>query len=332
MSGRGGDAKRPREDDTDRIVAEALEREALEREAKKSAGKGKGKSKKEKAPVEVPEGPVLEGLLENVHSRRVAQKRDHQGQGDEDTNFVANVRDIETNLEVAEEDGVKFEAFNFEAEREEGHFDEDGHFIWNETNEEGKDAWLDSKDGGKVCSKKAQEQHEQMLQRMKEMDAARPMAPSDIRKLAGEAAGMLLPGETVVQGLRRLGGKGQKKGGKQDKKQASGPQSSEADPVLFARLTEAADTLVGEMDVYAFTREQLEKEAGLVQGGADEADMFADSDEDAPADATGTSCGKGAATVRQNLTRPSGGFDSLLIPWGGVAGARGQETPISCRA
>ena len=51
-----------------------------------------------------------------------------------------------------------------------------------------------------------------MLERMKEQDSARPMAPSEIRNLQRKVAEMLEPGESVLQGLRRLGGKGRKKG------------------------------------------------------------------------------------------------------------------------
>ena len=66
-------------------------------------------------------------------------------------------------------------------------------------------------------------------------------------------------------------------------KQPTESQASQGNPVAFAELTEAADTLQSEMDVYECTREQLLREAAGPGGTATDADgedMFADSDED----------------------------------------------------
>ena len=61
-------------------------------------------------------------------------------------------------------------------------------------------------------------------------------------------------------------------------------QAPQGDPEAFAELTEAADTLQDEMDIYECTREQLVKEAGGLPSSTaapdDGTDMFADSDED----------------------------------------------------
>ena len=68
---------------------------------------------------------------------------------DEDAAFDVDVRGVEKVLEVEEEEGVVFEPFNFEDERKEGYFDEEGHYVWKDEKqdiEDVKDAWLNSHD------------------------------------------------------------------------------------------------------------------------------------------------------------------------------------------
>jgi CD2 antigen cytoplasmic tail-binding protein 2 len=51
---------------------------------------------------------------------------------------------------VDEEDGTKFEPFNLTAEREEGHFDEEGNYVERKEEDE-QDAWLASDAGRGRC-------------------------------------------------------------------------------------------------------------------------------------------------------------------------------------
>ena len=51
-----------------------------------------------------------------------------------------------------QDDGVKLEPFNLAVEREEGFFDESGHYVEHKPdNEDETDAWLGSEDGEQLC-------------------------------------------------------------------------------------------------------------------------------------------------------------------------------------
>lgn len=67
-----------------------------------------------------------------------------------DTDFVEDVRDVEEELEGDEEDDneVPLEPFNLKQERQEGYFDEGGHYVENKKdNDEDQDPWLNSEEG-----------------------------------------------------------------------------------------------------------------------------------------------------------------------------------------
>lgn len=77
-------------------------------------------------------------------------KMGRDGHAVADTDFVEDVRDVEEELEGDEEDDneVPLEPFNLKQERQEGYFDEGGHYVENKKdNDEDKDAWLNSDEG-----------------------------------------------------------------------------------------------------------------------------------------------------------------------------------------
>ena len=62
---------------------------------------------------------------------------------------VNDLVDVEEALEQEEDQGVALEPFNLAKEREEGHFDENGHYVEHKEEDDPtmKDAWLTSEDG-----------------------------------------------------------------------------------------------------------------------------------------------------------------------------------------
>jgi CD2 antigen cytoplasmic tail-binding protein 2 len=65
-----------------------------------------------------------------------------------DTEFVEDVEQIEEGLEEEEDEGVALEPFNLARERQEGYFDEGGHYVEHKREgDEENDAWLASEEG-----------------------------------------------------------------------------------------------------------------------------------------------------------------------------------------
>jgi len=182
------------------------------------------------------------------------------------------------------EGGYEIEPFNLSAERESGHFDDDFNFVQHGRDTESgqgdgkatkvrvRDAWLDSMDELKESDEKVLKRRraaEEQARRQAAVD--QDWAQTDIPALKSACAQLLHPGETVLQGLRRLGGGGpraKRPRGQEGRTPKSQGQRSSADPeahAAFNRLTEAASTLLdaGEVSIYSETRESLDRGAGV---------------------------------------------------------------------
>ena len=244
-------------------------------------------------------GPVKESLVGMAQVKRSVKRKSAAA----DTDLVADVQGVEEELEVEEEDGYKLEPFNLKEERQRGHFDDDGNYIEKEDKgeEEGQDAWLLS-DEAKVVS-------QEVLRKIKEREAAAaaveaatgPMSAVQMARLQHQVAELLHPGETVTQGLRRLGAlsrkpltKRAKHGGGGDPSAAAPLPADPANKAQFDALTEAANALMdaGEHDIYSHDRAYLQRAAAvyiddeegagpsaLLAGGVSKA-AYADADED----------------------------------------------------
>lgn len=65
-----------------------------------------------------------------------------------DTELLTHVEEAEEIAERDQDDGMKLEPFNLAQERQEGFFDESGHYVEHKPDDEDeKDAWLGSEDG-----------------------------------------------------------------------------------------------------------------------------------------------------------------------------------------
>lgn len=242
-------------------------------------------------------GVVLESKVAlNKKKRRKARGSD----GAEDTELLP-VDDVEAraeeDLEIPVQDGVEMEPFNLAQEREAGRFDESGHYLANSAGRDDTDAWLTSAEGNDVSERVRQLAEQQEKERLAADDAP-AMSVVQIGHFKKTIGEVLLSGETVTRGLRRLGavtGSGKRKLGKRQKgdpkAEAAAAEAAPIEPSQIAaaradfnRLTEAASHLMdaGELDVYSLTQEDFRKASALFGANtatpAAQHDMFADDD------------------------------------------------------
>ncbi|XP_046745302.1 CD2 antigen cytoplasmic tail-binding protein 2 homolog [Diprion similis] len=192
-------------------------------------------------------------------------------EANEDTYNVMNEDDFEGTEDdpVAAETDVGFTAFNMKEELEEGHFDKDGHYLWNKEKQI-RDNWLDNidwvqiKSGGREgTSDKTDDKVKGLADSDSEDDEQDVMF--DSAPLYKKILEYLRPGETVSKALRRLG-KGNKRmttaeRWKKKKEAQAGVETNEnADKIT--QLTEFANELLtrtGNMDIYEESYEQIKK-------------------------------------------------------------------------
>lgn len=106
---------------------------------------------------------------------------------------------------IRTEEGQRMTAFNMKEEMGEGHFDKEGHFIWN-NDEEIRDNWLDNVDWQKV--KKDPNSQYNLVDNAVGLgeDSDSSDEVFDEIKNYQEMLNFMKPGETVNKALNRLGG------------------------------------------------------------------------------------------------------------------------------
>ncbi|KAM3338962.1 CD2 antigen cytoplasmic tail-binding protein 2 [Capsicum galapagoense] len=162
---------------------------------------------------------------------------------------IADISRAEVEYEENEtfiDDGIAIEPFNLNKEREEGFFDASGNYVEYLNENEIKDAWLDSVDTEKRYSGKS-------AMKISNEDEIEDITSEQLAKMKRRIADVLEPGETVLQGLRRLKGTSNNKKGKM-----SGETKQ-----LFDQLTEDAMKLMenGDFNVYDEKQESFQREA-----------------------------------------------------------------------
>mmetsp|Transcript_779 Transcript_779/g.1959 ORF Transcript_779/g.1959 Transcript_779/m.1959 type:complete len:514 (+) Transcript_779:122-1663(+) len=271
----------------DAIVDHALKEEDEEKRQRKiKKAKASGKTLAE---IEEEEGgPIKESKVGMAQTQRALGRKAKPVQ-DEAGNVAVEGTDVnkfEENVQVEEEEGIRFTGFNLNEERETGHFDDQGNYV--EAKDKGeKDAWMAS-DEAKVVSAEVRQKLEARRAEEARLDAQKraPLTDRQIAELKNELAGHMLPGEGLTRALKRISGSSaqqtkamgkrermrlqqqqqqQQAAQEQTKKPkwqqggaAQGPSSTPSGDV-FTRMTEIADLLVleGEVDVYDCTREDL---------------------------------------------------------------------------
>ncbi|XP_064843738.1 CD2 antigen cytoplasmic tail-binding protein 2-like [Oncorhynchus masou masou] len=217
------------------------------------------------------------------------------------------------------DEGVPITPFNLDEEMQEGHFDSEGNY-YVKKDEEIRDNWLDNIDWVKIREqptkrkkkglaakrrrrvgdedeaeeekqreeKQADSDEEEDMEEEKE-PVEDPLASFSQHQLTEAVLELLLPGETVATGLRRLGGLGGRKKGKQRGENGKAEETNK-DTEKLDRLTALADRLVGSgvFEIYQQTYEKLaytlkgksqQQSVGRCLNGEeeeDELDMFAD--------------------------------------------------------
>ncbi|XP_041092878.1 LOW QUALITY PROTEIN: CD2 antigen cytoplasmic tail-binding protein 2 [Polyodon spathula] len=222
------------------------------------------------------------------------------------------------------DEGVRITPFNLNDEMEEGHFDSEGNYFLKKE-EQIRDHWLDNIDWvqikerpnvprnvAKLAAKRRVDdqeegkgkrgEEEEEEERMEEGEQAEEerkeaeeedseeeaLGQADRKALIQGMIRLMLPGETVVNALRRLGGLKKertrqwrkKKGGEEEEEE--GKKSEGGDKALLERLTGLADRLVacGEYEIYQHTFEKLAHQLKIMEKeGGDEDDGDEDDDD-----------------------------------------------------
>lgn len=239
----------------------------------------------------------------------------------EDAYNVMNEEELEGTEDgpSAPETNVGFTAFNMKEELEEGHFDKDGHYLWNKEKQI-RDNWLDNIDWvqvkpGSTSKKNAASSEEGGLGDSDSESDDEGDIMFDPIPLYKQILEYLKPGESVSKALCRLG-KGKKKltTAERWKRKKNSEQSNEEDPnsASIIKLTELANELLtrtGNMDIYQETYEHIKKKIGQANKHAHpskqeaELDMYADDfDEKEKAKLDDTDSDKAAETTSEDKT------------------------------
>lgn len=227
-----------------------------------------------------------------MDKRRQPIKRhtlDSDEEESEDENIL-NAEDIE-----GEEDGVnrqegeqKMSAFNMQEEMEEGHFDKDGHFIWN-NEKEIRDNWLDNIDWQKIKHIEGAEDKYNIAAAGlgDESDSDDPNENFDEISLYKSMLQYMNPKETVSKAIKRLGSVNMKLSSVERlKRKKAGTLPDNKEVIHLTELANKILTKQGNMDIYQETFEQIsskvenkEKKKNVLNSDA-ELDMFTDAFEE----------------------------------------------------
>ena len=154
-----------------------------------------------------------------------------------------------------QEDDVRMTAFNMREEMEEGHFDKEGHFIWN-NEKEVRDNWLDNIDWQQIKrNANISEPRERGLGEDSDSENEESFDEMNTYRLL---VTYMRPKETITKSLRRLGSETEKLSSieRLRLKKAGTLQTNKE----VIELTELADKILsntGNMDIYEETYEQI---------------------------------------------------------------------------
>lgn len=172
-------------------------------------------------------------------------------------------------------DDVKITPFNMREELEEGHFDKEGQYHWDKSNNEIRDNWLDNIDWVKVDESHVKKD---------EVPSSSTNNDLDEKRVYEHILSYMENNETVAQTIRRLG-KSRKKLSTAErlKNKKLGIVDVEGDKIM--KLTEMVNdilTTTGNMDVYEMTFACIEKKIKTLSCGSSKSsgdtglDMYAD--------------------------------------------------------
>ncbi|XP_014478802.1 PREDICTED: CD2 antigen cytoplasmic tail-binding protein 2 homolog [Dinoponera quadriceps] len=273
----------------------------------------------------------LDNMIENEFDKQSGQPLKNSLDSDEDddeTNEDAYNVMNEDEFEGTEdgpsvaETNVGFTAFNMKEELEEGHFDKDGHYLWNKEKQI-RDNWLDNIDWIQVKPSSTTERKDTKSDEahgLGDSDSDEGDIMFDSTPLYKQMLEYIKPGETVSKALCRLG-KGKKKLTTAErwkkKKECKTLVEEDQNSVNITKLTELANELLtrtGNMDIYQETYEQITKKVEQANKHAPpskqeaELDMYADDfdeKEKAKLDDTDSGADKAAVATSEEKSSPS---------------------------
>ncbi|CAI5708521.1 unnamed protein product [Peronospora destructor] len=149
-------------------------------------------------------------------------------------------------------------AFDMEEEKDEGHFDANGNYVWDDEAKKKEEAWLEDVSEQQMGAAK----HAKSRREFRDKQTEETLTTEAANKTL---ATFLRPLETVLQALKRLGSKkktrvrpGNKRKQTHRKETETTTQTAE-EKKQFEQITEAADFLMrlGEVEVYGQTKEEF---------------------------------------------------------------------------
>ncbi|KAL3276681.1 hypothetical protein HHI36_012051 [Cryptolaemus montrouzieri] len=224
--------------------------------------------------------------ISDSNKKRVQSKggKKHSLDSDEEDDIkdtgVLHSDDIEGEEEGVsrQEEGYHMTAFNMKEEMEEGHFDNNGHFIW-KNSKEIRDNWLDNVEWHKIKNDPNSQYNltDTPVGLGEESDSSDTEKFDELKNYR-DILKLMKPGETVNKALNRLGGSNKKLSSVERlKRKKAGTLVENQDVTRLTALANDNLTSLGNMDIYQETYEEISdkinKKSNPMQS---ESDMFGD--------------------------------------------------------
>lgn len=171
-------------------------------EEEEEQGEDEGRSSAKRTYPEVVGGPG--SRFKGKHSLDSDEEDEEDGPGDSTKYNMLAPEDVEgqESATLDSEGGVQITPFNLKEEMEDGHFDSEGNYFLKKEAQI-RDHWLDNIDWVQI-KERAVPPPGSGEEEDSDNDEGR--APLEMKTLLEEILKLLLPGETVAKGIRRLGG------------------------------------------------------------------------------------------------------------------------------
>lgn len=212
------------------------------------------------------ETAFLQNEIKRVPDNRRQNDKKHTLDSDEedevDEDNVLDVDDIEGEEDgIARQDGEqKMTAFNMNEEMEEGHFDRQGHFIWN-NEKEIRDNWLDNIDWQKIkTSSDSKDKYNIDERGLGDESDSGSEADDNFDELSNykKMLEYMKPGETVNKAIKRLGAADMKLSSVERlRRKKAGTLNTNEDVIKLTELANQILTKKGNMDIYQETYEEI---------------------------------------------------------------------------
>uniref|UniRef100_A0A914BZV1 CD2 antigen cytoplasmic tail-binding protein 2 n=1 Tax=Acrobeloides nanus TaxID=290746 RepID=A0A914BZV1_9BILA len=230
---------------------------------------------------------------EEAEEKEVGQERKQQHTLDSDEEEETKYDRLDMNKIGGQEEAtieydgnVKITAFNMKEDMEEGHFDDEGNFIFDKKQEDIKDAWLDGIDWNRVKQNAGTHWNKE-----EEEDADTDLPPQklDEKAVYEKLLSLLSKEETIAKALKRMNSEKGLSAAEERKRRwaakKAGTKYEDNNASAVTELTSLADSLVsaGHMEAYQLDRDSINKILEDINGKEKVAlDMFADEEVQLP--------------------------------------------------